>query len=58
MHTHQIIDGQIIPLTTEEITELKARDAEFVPPAEPSAPTKEQLLAELQVLTAKINALG
>lgn len=25
---------------------------------EPPAPTKEQLLAELQALTAKINALG
>jgi len=25
---------------------------------EPAAPTKEQLLAELQALTAKINALG
>ena len=35
----------------------------FAPPPEPepivvSAPTKEELLAELQALTAKINALG
>jgi hypothetical protein len=29
-----------------------------VPPTAPAEPTKEQLLAELQALTAKINALG
>lgn len=29
-----------------------------VEPSVPAAPTKEQLLAELQALTAKINALG
>ena len=29
-----------------------------VAPIEPPAPTKEELLAELQALTAKINALG
>jgi hypothetical protein len=29
-----------------------------VPPTAPAAPTKEELLAELQALTAKINALG
>jgi len=30
----------------------------IVAPTAPAAPTKEQLLAELQALTAKINALG
>lgn len=29
-----------------------------VEPTAPAAPTKEELLAELQALTAKINALG
>jgi hypothetical protein len=41
--------------TPEETAEIDARKA--APPA-PPAPTKEELLAELQALTAKINALG
>ena len=47
-----------VDLTAEEIAELEARAAAYVPPTTPPAPTKEQLLAELQALTAKINALG
>ena len=47
-----------VDLTPEEIAVVEARAAAYVPPPEPSAPTKEQLLAELQALTAKINALG
>lgn len=43
-----------INLTPEEIAEIEA----YAPRAAPPAPTKEQLLAELQALTAKINALG
>lgn len=52
-----------IDLTAEEIVELEAlaaadelevRAAAYVPTA---APTKEQMLAELQALTAKIQAL-
>ena len=46
-----------VDLTAEEIAEVNARAAAYVPPVVP-APTKEQLLAELQTLTAKINALG
>jgi Mn-containing catalase len=46
-----------VDLTAEEIAEVEARAAAYVPPT-PAAPTKEQLLAELQALTAKINALG
>lgn len=46
-----------VNLTAEEIAELEARAAAYVEPTVP-APTKEQLLAELQALTAKINALG
>lgn len=46
-----------VDLTAEEIAELEARAAAYVEPIKP-APTKEQLLAELQALTTKINALG
>jgi len=58
MYTHKMVDGVQVDLTPEEIAELEARDAAFVPRTAPPAPTKEQLLAELQTLTAKINALG
>jgi hypothetical protein len=43
-----------VNLTPEEIAEIEA----YVPRTAPPAPTKEELLAELQALTAKINALG
>jgi len=46
-----------IDLTAEEIAELEARAAAYVPPPAPPAPTKEQLMAEIAVLTAKIQAL-
>ena len=45
-----------VNLTAEEIAELEARAAAYVPPTAP-APTKEQLMAELAALTAKIQAL-
>jgi len=45
-----------VDLTPEEIAELEARAAAYVPPSAPP-PTKEQLLAELAALTAKINAM-
>ena len=45
-----------VDLTAEEIAELEARAAAYVPPT-PPAPTKEQLMAELTALTAKIQAL-
>ena len=57
MYTHKIVNGEQVALTPEEIAELEARDAAYVPFVAPT-PTKEQLLAELQALTAKINALG
>jgi hypothetical protein len=57
MYTHKLVNGVRVDLTSEEIAELEARDAAYVEPVKP-APTKEQLLAELQALTAKINALG
>lgn len=46
-----------VDLTAEEIAEVEARAAAYVPPTEPAAPTKEQLMAELAALTAKIQAL-
>ena len=51
--------GEIVEVhyTEQEIAELEASDAAYVPPELTPAPTKEQLLAELQALTAKIQAL-
>jgi hypothetical protein len=46
-----------ILFTAQEEAEWDAKEAAYVPPTTP-APTKEQLLAELQALTTKINALG
>jgi hypothetical protein len=43
--------------TAEEIAEFEARAAAYVPPTEPPAPTKEQLLAQLNALSAQIQAL-
>ena len=51
-----------VPFTAEEEAEWDAMEAARAieranPPPPPPAPTKEQLLAELQTLTAKINSL-
>jgi hypothetical protein len=46
-----------VNLTAEEIAELEARAAAYVPPAPAPAPTKEQLLAQLNALSAQIQAL-
>jgi len=43
--------------TPQESAEIDALKADPIVPVV-SMPTKEQLLAELQALTAKINALG
>jgi len=58
MHTHKIVDGIEVNLTQEEIAELEAARASYVPPVLDNTPTKEQLLAQLAELSAKINALG
>jgi len=47
----------IIDLTTEEIAEINALKAAYVA-STPIIPTKEQLMAELAALTAKIEALS
>jgi len=54
---HATSEGNI-PFTVQEEAEWDAMEAAYVPPAEPVAPTKENLLAELQALTAKIQALA
>ena len=45
-----------VDLTAEEIAELEARAAAYVEPIK-VAPTKEQLLAQLNALSAQIQAL-
>jgi len=45
-----------VDLTAEEIAELEARAAAYVEPIKP-APTKEELLAQLNALSAQIQAL-
>jgi hypothetical protein len=58
MARHHMTPNGPVPFTPEEEAEWDAMEAAYVPSTEPPAPTKEQLLAELQALTAKINALG
>ena len=45
-----------VDLTAEEIAELEARAAAYVEPIKP-APTKEELLAQLNALQVQIQAL-
>lgn len=54
-HTTQ--DG-LIQFTDEEEAAWDFMEAAYVPPNQTPAPTKEQLMLELQTLTAKINALS
>jgi hypothetical protein len=58
MARHHMTSNGPVPFTPEEEAEWDAMEAAYVPPTAPPAPTKEELLAELQALTAKINALG
>jgi hypothetical protein len=57
MARHHMTAQGPIPFTVEEEAEWDAREAAYVPPTEPDPPTKEQLMAELAALTAKIQAL-
>lgn len=45
-----------VNLTAEEVAEIEARAAAYVPPT-PPAPTKEELMAQLAALSAQIQAL-
>ncbi len=58
MSRHHMTSNGPVPFTAEEEAEWDAMEAAYVPTTASPAPTKEQLLAELQALTAKINALG
>jgi len=58
MSRHHMTAEGPVPFTAAEEVEWDAMEAAYVPPTAPPAPTKEQLLAELQALTTKINALG
>ena len=58
MARHHMTSNGPVPFTAEEEAARDAEEAAYVPPTAPAAPTKEELLAELQALTAKINALG
>ena len=52
-------NGVVRDATPEEIAQRAADEAEYAARVVAVVlPTKEQLLAELQALTAKINALG
>jgi len=62
MSRHHMTAEGPVPFTAEEEAERDAQEAAVLAqqanPTPAPAPTKEELLAELQVLTAKINALG
>ena len=61
MARQKMIDGVIIIFTPEEEAARDAEEAAWAAaqanPAPAPAPTKEQLMAELAALTAKIQAL-
>lgn len=57
MSRHHMTAEGPIPFTAEEEAARDAEEAAYVPPTAPPAPTKEQLMAELAALTAKIQAL-
>ena len=56
MSRHHMTAEGPIPFTAEEEAEWDAMEAAYVPPV-PIAPTKEQLLAQLNALSAQIQAL-
>jgi len=58
MSRHHMTAEGPVPFTAEEEAEWDAMELAYVPPIAPTELTKEQLFAELQALTAKINALG
>ena len=57
MSRHHMTAEGPVPFTAEEEAARDAQEAAYVPLTEPPAPTKEQLMAELAALTAKIQAL-
>jgi len=59
MARHHMTEDGPVPFTTEEEAEWDAREAAWeLQQSQPApAPTKEELLVELNALTAKIQAL-
>jgi hypothetical protein len=47
-----------VPFTAQEEAEWDAREAAYVPPVASPAPTKEELLAQLNAIAAQIQALA
>ena len=62
MSRHHMTAEGPVPFTAEEEAEWDAmeaaRAAERANPTPPPAPTKEELLAQLNAIAAQINALG
>jgi len=58
MSRHHATSEGNVPFTEAEEAEWDAREAAYVPPTAPVAPTKEELLAQLNTLAAQIQALG
>ena len=56
MSRHHMTAEGPVPFTAEEEAEWDAMEAAYVPPTEVT-PTKEQLLAQLNALSAQIQAL-
>jgi hypothetical protein len=57
MARHHMTPNGPVPFTPEEEAEWDAMEAAYVPPTAPAAPTKEELLAQLNALSAQIQAL-
>lgn len=55
IYNYETGQTSIVTMTAEEQAEIVA--GYFTLPTEPPAPTKEELMAELAALTAKIQAL-
>lgn len=56
MRHHMTSEGPV-PFTAEEEAQRDAEEAAYVPPTAPAAPTKEELLAQLNAIAAQIQAL-
>ena len=58
MSRHHMTAEGPIPFTDEEEAEWDAQEAAYVPITTPPAPTKEELLAQLNAIAAQIQALA
>jgi len=57
MARHHMTSNGPVPFTAEEEAARDAEEAAYVPPSAPAAPTKEELLAQLNAIAAQIQAL-